>query len=138
MDVPSTYEIRQPPEDPQAAGRGKIIVIAMAVITILVVANVISVVLFETKLNDLTSIQGVQIRQLYQANSRLADQLSAQSTQMSAGLAASNPAADSNLITCRDLKSMALVATNGGSVSAVPGSVSLSQSAVPMPGHCRK
>jgi hypothetical protein len=137
LDVPSTYEINQPPKEPQVTGHGKFVRIGMAVSGVLVAANVVSAVLFQARMNDLTNVQQTQIHQLYQANSRLAGQLSAQSTQLgqvSAGLATENP----SLITCRDLKNMALTAITGGSVSAVPGNVSLSTNTIPLPGHCKK
>jgi hypothetical protein len=92
-----------------------------------------------TRLNTISGAQATQIHQLYQANSRLAGELSAQGTQLSAVAArVADPAVNPSLITCRDLRQLGLVATSGGSVSAVPGNVSLSQSPVPIPGHCRK
>ena len=55
---------------------------------------------------------------------------------LSARLAASDPSADTNLITCADLARMGLTTTTGGSVSSVPGSVSLNTTRVPIPAHC--
>jgi hypothetical protein len=83
--------------------------------------------------------QAAQIHALNQANARLAGQLSAQSNQlsgMSAKVAAADPSADTSLITCGDLRRMGLTVTTGGNVSSVPGTVSLSQSPVKLPGHC--
>jgi hypothetical protein len=90
--------------------------------------------------SNVSKLQATQIHQLDQANIRLASELSAQSTQlsqMSARLAAADPAYDSNLITCRDLQNMGLTATNGASI-VTGGGISLNQSAVSLPGHCRK
>jgi hypothetical protein len=90
--------------------------------------------------NNVGNLQATQIHQLDQANTRLAGELSAVSTQLSqmaARLAAADPASDSNLITCRDLQSMGLIATNGASI-VTGGGISLNQNAVSLPGHCKK
>jgi hypothetical protein len=76
--------------------------------------------------------QAAQIHALNQANARLADQAS----RMTAALSGQNPAGDTDLITCGDLRHMGLTVTTGGSVSSVPGTVSLIQNAVRMPAHC--
>ena len=90
--------------------------------------------------NNVSNLQATQIHQLNQASTRLAGELSAESTQLSqmaARLAAADPASDSNLITCRDLQSMGLIATNGASI-VTGGGISLNQNAVSLPGHCKK
>ena len=90
--------------------------------------------------NNVSKLQATQIHQLDQANTRLAGELAAESTQLSqmaARLAAADPAYDSNLVTCRDLQNMGLIATNGASI-VTGGGISLNQSAVALPGHCKK
>jgi len=90
--------------------------------------------------NNVSNLEATQIHQLNQASTRLAGELSAESTQLSqmaARLAAADPASDSNLITCRDLQSMGLIATNGASI-VTGGGISLNQNAVSLPGHCKK
>jgi len=71
--------------------------------------------------------QAAQIRALNQANARMSGQLS----QM-------NPASDTKLVTCGDLRKMGLTVTTGGTVSSVPGSVSLAQNPIRIPAHCPK
>jgi hypothetical protein len=78
--------------------------------------------------------QAAQIRGLDAANARLSGQLSV----VAAALAGQDPAADPALITCADLRQMALTLITGGSVSAVPGPVSLATAPVRLPGHCAK
>jgi hypothetical protein len=88
---------------------------------------------------NISSAQATQIRALNQANTHLAGEvaaLSTRQTQTSAQVAAADPAADSSLITCTDLKHMRLMTATGGSVSSVPGTVSLTQSPVSLPQHC--
>jgi hypothetical protein len=83
--------------------------------------------------------QGAQIRGLNQANARMSSQLGQVTSTvsgLSARLAASDPSADTSLITCADLAQMGLTVTTGGSVSAVPGDVSLNTSRVRLPSHC--
>ena len=76
--------------------------------------------------------QAAQIRSLNQANARLMTEQS----EMNAALNGQNPAADTNLVTCADLRKMGLTIATGGSVSSVPGTVSLSQNPVRIPAHC--
>jgi hypothetical protein len=84
--------------------------------------------------DNVSTGQAAQIRGLNQANARLSTQLS----QVSATLAGQNPSADTDLITCADLRHMGLEVTTGGSVSSVPGSVDLSQTPAQIPAHCAK
>jgi hypothetical protein len=84
--------------------------------------------------DNVNSGQAAQIRSLNQANARMSLQLS----QMNSALSGQNPAADSNLVTCADLRKMGLTITTGGSVSSVPGTVNLSQNPVRIPAHCSK
>jgi hypothetical protein len=74
--------------------------------------------------------QAAQIRGLDAANARLSGGLSV----MTAALAGQ----DTALISCADLRHMALTVITGGSVSAVPGPVSLTLGPVRLPGHCAK
>ncbi len=138
QEIPATYQLR--PEVKHLKIARTVLVAAGIVAAIAVAALGLSIVGL-LHASNVSKLQAAQIHLLDQANTRLAGELSAQSTQlsqMSARLAAADPASDSSLITCRDLRNMGLVATNGGSVSSVPGAVSLNQSAVPMPGHCGK
>lgn len=138
QEIPATYQLH--PEVKRMKITRKMLVTAGITAAIAVAALGLSIVSL-LHLDNVSELQATQIRLLDQANTRLAGELSAESTQLSqmtVRLAGADPASDSNLVTCRDLKNMGLVATNGGSVSSVPGPVSLSQSAVPMPGHCEK
>ena len=78
--------------------------------------------------------QAAQIHALNQANARMSLQLS----QMNSALNGQNPSTDPDLLTCADLRKMGLTITAGGSVSSVPGTVSLSQIPVRIPAHCAK
>jgi hypothetical protein len=82
--------------------------------------------------DKVNSGQAAQIHALNQSNARMSGQLSV----VAAALSGQNPADDTNLITCADLRKMGLSVTTGGSVSSVPGSVNLSQNAVRIPAHC--
>jgi uncharacterized protein HemX len=84
--------------------------------------------------NSVNGGQAAQIRSLNQANARMSLQIS----QMTATLSGQNPASDTDLITCADLRRMGLTLTTGGSVSSVPGTVNLSQNPVRIPAHCAK
>jgi uncharacterized protein HemX len=120
---------------------------ALGIVAIVAVAAlVIAAWAFTGQHQDTRTIasQAAEIHLLDQSNTRLAqeqaadvtqrDQVSAQLGQMSSRLAAADPSG--SLITCADLRRMDLTETTGGSVSAVPGNVSLSQSRVPLPRHC--
>jgi len=84
--------------------------------------------------DSVNSGQAAQIRGLNQANARMSLQIS----QMTATLSGQNPASDTDLVTCGDLRHMGLTVTTGGSVSSVPGSVDLSSNPVRLPAHCSK
>jgi hypothetical protein len=84
--------------------------------------------------DSVNSGQAAQIRGLNQANARMSLQIS----QMAATLSGQNPASDTDLVTCGDLRHMGLTVTTGGSVSSVPGSVDLSSNPVRLPAHCSK
>jgi hypothetical protein len=135
QEIPATYELR--PKTPRELKSLNI------VRTSLVIAGIVAA--FATGLvgllheNNVSRLQATQIRELESANTRLAGELSAESsqlTQVSAKLAAADPASDSNLITCRDLRTMGLMATNGAGI-VTGGGISLNQSPVPLPGHCK-
>ena len=105
---------------------------------VLIVATVTIVLYFGAR--STSNFQTTQIHGLDQSYSRLAGEyaaLSNRQAQTSAQVAASDPASDSNLITCSDLRHMHLATVNSGSVSSVPGTVDLSQNPVPLPGHCK-
>ena len=136
QEIPATYELR--PEKPREV-KGMNIVRTSLVIAGIVAALAIGIVGI-LHANNVSRLQATQIRQLESSNTRLADELSAQSnqlSQMSARLAAADPASDSNLITCRDLHNMGLMSINGASI-VTGGGISLNQSAVPLPAHCKK
>jgi hypothetical protein len=140
-DIESTYEIREPedkpPPRPKASAAG-VALTAVGIAAALCLA--LAALAIAAHAGKVSTSQAAQIRALDQSNTRLAGELAADSSQlagMSARLAAADPASDSALITCADLRRMNLLATTGGSVSAVPGPVSLSQSAVALPAHCR-
>jgi hypothetical protein len=136
-DAPTSYEIY--PEKPREPGQWTFTRIGLIVAGIVAVAIMVIQSLAITHLSTISGAQATQIHQLYQANSRLAGQVSAQGTQLSQVSAkVADPAVNPSLITCHDLRNMALIAITGASVSSVPGSVNLSQSAVPIPGHCKK
>jgi hypothetical protein len=78
--------------------------------------------------------QGAQIHALNQANARMSLQIS----QMNSALSGQNPASDSSLVTCTDLRHMGLTVTTGGTVASVPGIVNLTQSLLRIPAHCAK
>ena len=136
QEIPATYELR--PKEPGDVN-GMNIVKASLVIAGIVAALAIGIVGI-LHANNVSRTQTTQIRQLESSNTRLAGELSAASnqlSQMSAKLAAADPASDSNLITCRDLHNMSLMGINGASI-VTGGGISLNQSAVPLPAHCKK
>ena len=141
QEIPATYELR--PEKPREVKEMAIVKMSLVVAGIIGAIAVFALGLSIIGLlrgDNVSRLQATQIRQLESANARLAGELSAQSSQLSqasARLAAADPASDSSLITCRDLRTMGLVATNGASI-VTGGGISLNQSAVPLPGHCRK
>jgi hypothetical protein len=139
QEIPATYQLRPIQEvkhmkiaSTVMAAAGIIAAAAFAALSLSIVALLHG--------DNVSNLQATQIHQLDQANTRLAGELSAASTQLSqmgVKLAAADPASDSNLITCRDLQAMALIATNGAGI-VTGGGISLNQSAVPLPGHCKK
>jgi hypothetical protein len=142
QEIGATYQIHEPDEPGKRLARA----IALAFVVLVVVAAITITSLGVLRANGMSNSQAAQIHALKIANARLAyevtteqselRQLSAKQTQMSARLASA--ASNNGLVTCNDLRHMNLTTTTGGSVSAVPGSVSLNQSAVSLPAHCRK
>lgn len=141
-EVPPVYEI-YPPEDSSPPPKpGAAVPLAAAAVAVAVAALCMAVLgmLNAGSTASANRSQAAQIRALSAANARLSRELTAQGTelqQVTARLAAADPASDANLITCSDLRSMHLTTTGGGSVSSVPGNVNLSQNPVPLPAHCR-
>jgi hypothetical protein len=125
-NVPSVPPRLSPGVRIYLAGTGAAILV-LAVALVLTVAGLMHA-------GSVNAGQAAQIRSLNQANARL----SVQSSQMNAALNGQNPAADASLVTCTDLRRMGLVVTTGGSVSSVPGTVSLRQAPVRLPGHCAR
>jgi len=116
------------------------VLVAAGIIAATAVAALCVAIVGLLQANNVSKLQATQIHQLDQANTRLAGELSAEDTQlsqMSAKLAAADPAYDSNLITCKDLQNMGLITTNGAGI-VTGGGISLNQSAVPLPAHCKK
>jgi hypothetical protein len=103
------------------------VMVAMAIALVLTIGGLMHA-------DNVNGGQAAQIHALNQANARLADQAS----RMTATLSGQNPASDTDLITCGDLRHMGLTVTTGGSVSSVPGTVSLIQNPVRIPAHCAK
>lgn len=138
-EIPAEYELR--PEEPSPVKPASMTTILIAIGVLVALAAGIIALLLAAHGDSTASQQTTQIRNLDKANVRLAGEIASQGNQLSAmtaKLAASDPSSDSSLITCHDLRGMGLRATTGGSVSAVPGAVSLNQPAVPLPAHCRK
>lgn len=142
MDASYTVQPQRTPKE-RASGAMVLAVIASCVAGVAIIGAVIAIVLYFGA-RSTSSFQTTQIHGLDQSYSRLAGEyaaLSNRQAQTSAQVAASDPAFDSSLITCSDLRHMGLVTTTGGSVSvsSVPGtaSVSLSQNRVRLPSHCK-
>ena len=138
--VEANYTVmpQRPPKE-RASGAMVLAVIASCVAGVAIIGAVIAIVLYFGA-RSTSSFQTTQIHGLDQSYSRLAGEyaaLSNRQAQTSAQVAASDPASDSNLITCSDLRHMHLATVNSGSVSSVPGTVDLSQNPVPLPGHCK-
>jgi len=137
QEIPATYQLH--PKVKQVKIARNVLVVAGIIAATAVTALGLSVLAL-LHANNVSKLQATQIHQLDQANTRLAGELAAESTQLSqmaAKLAAADPAYDSNLVTCRDLQNMGLIATNGASI-VTGGGISLNQSAVALPGHCKK
>jgi hypothetical protein len=146
-DIPASYELHPGERSAQelrirhssitlGTGLAFTAIIAAAAL----VTAVISIMLL-LHARSVSSFQTSQIHAVDQSNTRLAQEiagLSNRQSEISAQVAAADPASDSNLITCRDLRNMGLMATTGGSISSVPGTVSLNQSPVSLPAHCSK
>lgn len=139
QEIPATYQLKPAPQMKHTE-IARAVLVAVGVIAATAVAAIGLAIVGLMHANNVSKLQATQIHQLDQANTRLAGQLSAADTQlsqMSARLAAADPAYDSNLITCKDLQSMGLIATSGAGI-VTGGGISLNQSAVPLPAHCRK
>jgi hypothetical protein len=147
MDEPdnkmaATYEVHY--DDKMPKTKVDLLEVGLVIAGILIALGV--GILGQLHENNVSSAQSAQIHALDSSNTRLARELATdnnQLSQMSAKLAAmgakvtaTDPASDSSLITCGDLRRMDLTATTGGSVSSVPGNVNLSQAPVPLPAHC--
>lgn len=137
QEIPASYRLHPVVKHMKIA---RTVVVAAVIIAAIAVAALALSIVGLLHASNVSKFQATQIHQLDQANTRLAGDLSAESTQlsqMSARLAAADPASDSSLITCRDLQNMGLIATNGASI-VTGGGISLNQSAVSLPGHCKK
>jgi len=139
QEIPATYQLH-PIQEVKHMKIGRVVLVAAGIIAATAVAALSVSIVSLSHVNNVSKLQATQIHQLDQANTRLAGELAAESTQLSqmaARLAAADPAYDSNLVTCRDLQNMGLIATNGASI-VTGGGISLNQSAVALPGHCKK
>jgi hypothetical protein len=141
-DAPASYTIRAEPGAGQTtqdvkvpyAGRGiKAFMIAAGVAIAAMAMGLILTAGGLRHANAVNSGQASQIRALNQANARMSLQIS----QMTATLSGQNPASDTDLITCGDLRGMGLVMTTGAAIEA-GGSIGLSQIPVSLPKHCAK
>lgn len=135
-EIPAEIELS--PEKPRETS------VTKAALVIAGIVLAVSVAVFGVVHADkVSSSQAAQIQALDKSNTHLAGELATvtnQLSQMSAKLSATQSEASAtnpDLITCADLRHMDLTTTTGGSVSAVPGSVSLDQGSVPLPEHCR-
>jgi len=139
QEIPVTYQVK-PTHQVKHMEIARAVLVAVGVIATTAVAAISLAIVSLLHASNVGKLQATQIHQLDQANTRLAGELSAEDTQlsqMSAKLAAANPAYDSDLITCKDLQNMGLIATNGAGI-VTGGGISLNQSAVPLPAHCKK
>jgi hypothetical protein len=142
QDVPASFTIwaeeDEPAQDTKTPRQGMTRVWLCVAITGAVVAVIaVGLVLAIGRLmhaDNVNAGQAAQIRALNQADARLMTEQS----EINAALNGQNPAADTNLVTCGDLRKMALTVTTGGTVSSVPGAVSLTQSPARIPAHCAK
>lgn len=142
--IPAAYQIHheKSPEMKAIATVRVWVLITAGISTLALVASVLGITGWAQAMHDghTISFQATQIHGLDQSNTNLAGELSQLSnrlTGMSAQVSAADPASDSSLVTCADLRHMGLTTTTGGSVSSVPGTVDLSRAPVPLPGHCR-
>lgn len=140
-DGPVTYAIPEPQPDsdkPPKPGTSAV-QLALTLFGIILALTVAVLALLHSSSADSTvALQATRIQNLESANTRMAGQLAALSnrqTQMSAQVSAADPANDSTLITCADLRHMHLTATTGGSIEA-GGVIGLGENPVPLPGHC--
>ena len=139
QEIPATYRLN-PAHEMRHMKIARTVLVAAGIIAATAVAALCVAIVGLLQANNVSKLQATQIHQLDQANTRLAGELSAEDTQlsqMSAKLAAADPAYDSNLITCKDLQNMGLITTNGAGI-VTGGGISLNQSAVPLPAHCKK
>ena len=138
QEIPATYHLNPTREMKHMKIARAILVAGIIAATAVAALGLAIVGLLHA--NNVSKLQATQIHLLNQANTRLAGELSAESTQlsqMSAKLVAADPAYDSNLITCKDLQNMGLITTNGAGI-VTGGGINLNQSAVPLPAHCKK
>lgn len=139
QEIPATYQLK-PAHQMKHMEITRAVLVAVGIIAATAVAAAGLAIVGLLHANNVGKLQATQIHQLDQANTRLAGELSGEDTQlsrMSAKLAAADPAYDTNLITCKDLQNMGLIATNGAGI-VTGGGISLNQSAVPLPAHCKK
>jgi hypothetical protein len=139
-EIPAEYELNEPEPKPRQP-----VNVPQLVLTIAGFTGTLCVALFALAgvfhANGTSAFQAKKIQNLDTSNTRLAAEnaaLSMQLSQLSARLSAADPSSDASLVTCSDLRQMRLTVITGGSVSSVPGSVSLSQSAVALPAHCKR
>jgi hypothetical protein len=142
QDVPASFTIWAEEDEPAQDVKGPrqsmtriwlCVAITGAVVAVIAVGLVLAIGGL-MHADNVNAGQAAQIRGLNQANARLMTEQS----EMNAALNGQNPAAETNLVTCDDLRKMGLTVITGGSVSSVPGAVSLSQSPARMPAHCAK
>jgi hypothetical protein len=146
MEPEHTIHLNDEPQKPKHRGK-KLTGTAMALtaaVTMAVAALIIAVLAGAGLMHDskLIASQAAELRLLDSSNTRLAQQQSAdtaQLAQVSTRVTAADPASDSNLITCADLRSIKLTVVNGATVYAVPGNVDLTTGSetFPVPKHCR-
>jgi hypothetical protein len=144
-DIHATYKLR--PENraevtrTQVASRALAFALTGTAVAAVALAAAVVAIIMLLHARNVSSSQAAQIHALDQANTRLTSTLIAEQdrlAQTSARITKTDPADDANLITCSDLKRMNLKATTGGSVSSVPGTVTMTQNLVTLPAHCAR
>src|ERR1700728_1989921 len=135
-EIPADYELREPEKR-----EPKTNTVLMALVFAGLIAS-LGVALFslKTAYGANRPQATAQIHALDKSIRRQAGEIASLKIELgetSAKLTASDPASNSSLITCHDLKHMNLTETTGASIEA-GGSIGLGQSHVPLPAHCPK
>lgn len=144
-NMDATYEVRPPEPSKKRISVGELALLVAGIVAALSIA--VAALLHS---NDMNSSQSVSTRALDQSNTQLSaeigrlksdiNSLTNQLANVNNRLAQTDAKVNDplpNFVTCADLRHMNLTVTDSGSVSAVPGPVSLDVSPVVLPSHCR-